>query len=70
MEICGFPFPPLDEEALFMPMTFDLSYFFDNVDHHHDNGGSQKKIQKPCGHGHGIGCTTLNSNQQQKKLHR
>jgi hypothetical protein len=58
MEICGLPCPPLDEEALLMPMTFDLSCFFDDVeddvDHHdHDGGVTQKKIEKPCGHGVG-----------------
>ncbi|KAE7997086.1 hypothetical protein FH972_001753 [Carpinus fangiana] len=58
MEICGLPCPPLDEEALLTPMTFDLSCFFDDVEddvdrHDHDEGVSQKKIKKPCGHGVG-----------------
>ncbi|KAE7997082.1 hypothetical protein FH972_001749 [Carpinus fangiana] len=58
MEICGLLCPPLDEEALLMPMTFDLSCFFDDVEddvdgHDHDEGVSQKKIMKPCGHGVG-----------------
>ena len=59
MEIWGFPCPPLDEEALLKPMAFDdLSCFFDDVEddvdrHDHDEGVSQKKIKKPCGHGVG-----------------
>jgi hypothetical protein len=56
MNICGLPFPPLDEEALLMPMMFDLSYFFDSIDidrHDHDDGVSQEERQKPCGHGMG-----------------
>jgi hypothetical protein len=59
MEICGLPCPPLDEEALLMPMTFHLSCFFDDVEddvdrHDHDEGVSEKIIiKKPCGHGVG-----------------
>lgn len=57
MEICGLPCPPLDEEALLMPMTFDLTHFFDNID-----DGNRIKMEKQNLRGHGIG-------KQMERLH-
>jgi hypothetical protein len=57
MEICGLPCPPLDEEALLMPMMFDLTHFFDDID-----DGNRIKMEKQNLCGHGIG-------KQMERLH-
>lgn len=36
---------PLDEEALFTPMSIDLAHFFDDVE---DDGGIKMEKQNSC----------------------
>ncbi|KAG2663480.1 hypothetical protein I3760_16G031600 [Carya illinoinensis] len=50
-QFCGLPWPPLDEETLFIiPMKFDLSYFFEDFG---DTNSTKKKRQNPTQHGVG-----------------